>query len=253
MKDICLYELARKAIVCLSCAFMLFTNLGIDKSLGDFTRETAGSTSMYYNYPSYFTPAPYTFIIWGIIFLGAISFSVLQTIPKYGSSAQLDSISLPLASAYLVNAITPYTPIGYSNVAIGILFILLLVTYRKLNRFSDTTALNWLGRQHIVIFLAWSIVAFLLNTAQWLVSIHFTLGEYGDQLIVFLLMCSLSWVYALFFNPRKEYAFLVVLVWSFIGILMNHQTVLISLAVGINFTFLIWNHRKKHPVKGKVY
>lgn len=243
------YNLLRKVAIIISCLIMLYTNLWGSPNLGDFTKETAGNTSMYYNYNTYFTPAPYTFIIWGIIFLSAIFLVIFQAMPKYGNNEQLNKIVLPLSLAYLVNACTPFTPIGYSNIAVTALFILLLITYNRINRYTAFSGLEKFIRPHIVIFLAWSMVALVLNSAQWLVSLHVTLGEYGNQILVFLLMCFLSLLHALIFNPQKDYAFLFVIVWAFMGILFAHRTVIIGLAVTINVLFLIWNYFKTKPLK----
>ncbi len=230
----------RKTIVTCTFLVMLWTNLGISGNLGDFSKETAEDSSMYYSYPTYFTPAPYTFIIWGAIYLGALVYVIIQFFSKHVNDVHMNTIGILISLAYLVNAITPFTPIGYSNIAVLFLFLFLLISYLQAIRLPKISKHDILVKLHIVIFLAWSIVALVLNTFQWLSSIHFTLGTITDQIIVFLLISLLSLIYSTFFHPKRNYAFMGVIVWAFIGILIQNPTTIIALAVLLNMAYLAW-------------
>lgn len=49
-------------------------------------------------FPSLFTPAGYVFSIWGVIYLGLISYAVYQALPAQRTNSRLRSIAGPILS-----------------------------------------------------------------------------------------------------------------------------------------------------------
>ena len=108
-------------------------------------------------YPSLFTPAGFTFSIWGVIYLALLIFLVWQALPAQRDNAKVAAISAYFKINCLLNAlwivVWHYDLIIVSLlVMLGILVTLILI-YRTLIR--GIAAAPWV--EHIVLYLPFSI------------------------------------------------------------------------------------------------
>ncbi|MFO0663722.1 MAG: hypothetical protein U0174_07215 [Polyangiaceae bacterium] len=61
--------------------------------------------SMSDRYATFFTPAPYAFSIWGVIYLGLLTYAIAAVLPKYRTVALFDRLSYPLAVTNLLASV----------------------------------------------------------------------------------------------------------------------------------------------------
>lgn len=208
----------RQVTVVLSLSIMLYTNL----LLGSGDLESEGKAGIYAAYQTAFTPAPYTFAIWGVIFLGCISFAVFQALPVNRNNQCLNRISEPIVVAFLSNALTPLTPIGLSNVVIVVLLIALILSYRRVTQITLSNRAFWFFvRTPITLFLGWITIATILNFCQLVVSFGGSVNAMTASVLILL-----ATAIGLFMLKRwHEFVFAIVLIWAFWGIVVANSTI----------------------------
>jgi hypothetical protein len=223
--------LVRQFALVMSVFLMIGTNL-----LGGSTTSENNSNAMYTQFPTAFSPAPYTFAIWGPIFIGALAFAVYQAYPSRRHDKLLDALGWPMTVAFLANAASAYTPIGLSDIVLLIALGALIWAYLIVVRYQDADrGFYWCVRLPISIFFAWINVATILNISQWLVSIGFQ----GFGLAPAIWSASLILVAtAIGFRVTTRYhdiAFALVLVWAFWGIVVAQAAapaILLAASIG---------------------
>ena len=115
IKNLLMHGILRQIVLVLSFITFIYTNLFSGGS---------DSNSIYSLYPTAFTPAVYTFVIWAPIFIGLTLFVIYQALPSNRSNIYLDALGWPVFIAFIMNALSAYTPLGWSNLVITIaLFI----------------------------------------------------------------------------------------------------------------------------------
>jgi len=195
----------RQVVLVLCVIVMLWTNL----------LDGADSNKMYSSYPTAFSPAPYAFAVWGLIFFGCIALAIYQALPGFRSDPRLAALAWPLTIAFLANALTPYTPIGWSNTVVGVLFIALAIAYVLAVRVDPQDAgFVWCVRVPLATFLGWVTVANILNGCQWAVSEGWTVGP----VVAAVLIGASAAIGVGVVASVGEVAFAVVFAWAFWGI-----------------------------------
>lgn len=108
-------------------------------------------------YPSLFTPAGFTFSIWGVIYLALLFFVVWQALPAQRDNRKVAAISTYFQLNCLMNAVWivvwHYDLVALSLIVmLGILATLILI-YRSLISSIDTAPFA----QHLVLYLPFSL------------------------------------------------------------------------------------------------
>lgn len=204
----------RPALVICCTLVMLYTNLlGGDGS--GFTEDSA-NPGMYYQYLTPLSPAPFTFVIWLPLFAGCCSIAIYQALPSQIDDSTVDAFALPYCCALLANAATPFLRIGWSNLVVTALFVLLClaVIVTTKNR-THSLAETWGFRIPLLAFTTWCGVAAVVNLCQWLasrgapVSAAFTIG----------LVCLVMGLGLLALWATKEPVIACVMLWAGVGII----------------------------------
>ncbi len=219
-----LVGLSRQVVLVVLTIFMLFTNLAI--GTGAFSEGGAQGDvqSVYYLYQSAFTPAPFTFAVWGPIFLGCVAIAVLQARPKERKNPALDRFALPYALGLIANALTPFAPIGWGLLVVAVLFASLAFAYRALA--SEPDRADWFYRVPVALFATWALVATVLNVTQVVVAAGGAVGPVGAAILVILVMA----VGAAAIRATREAAILAIMVWAGIGIVAEHPDAILLVA-----------------------
>jgi len=132
------------------------------------------------------TPANYAFAIWGLIYLGLITFAIYQALPNQRNNSFLQQIGYKLAIASCSQIIWVfcflYRHYAASFLAmLGILFPLIAAYWSLPFRNSSvriTQKDKWLIRNPISIYLAWISVATIVNGATVLKAWEWSGFEY---------------------------------------------------------------------------
>jgi hypothetical protein len=117
-------------------------------------------------YPTFITPAGYTFAIWGLIYLGLIAFGIYQALPK--NAARFRSIRSIYILSCVVNCAWIYCwHYEMILICLALIFVLLgalvFINLRLRNSNSKTETL--LVQTPFALYFGWVTVAAILNFA----------------------------------------------------------------------------------------
>jgi len=122
-------------------------------------------------YPSLFTPAGFTFSIWGLIYLALLGFVIWQALPAQRDSAKVASISTLFQINCAMNAlwlvVWHYDLLALSMLVMLVILVTLVMIYRRLLVSLEDASFT----EHLVLYLpfstytAWISVATLANAS----------------------------------------------------------------------------------------
>lgn len=172
----------------------------------------------------FFVPAGYVFAIWGIIYIGWIAFTVYQFLPSQKESPRLRKLGWLFAISGLFNAgwlfTWHYNLFGWSVIVMLTLLLLLIASYLRLNvgRTEVSNAEKWSMDIPFSIYLGWISVATIANVTDWLYWIQWSGLGIAPQVWAVIMLAVAALVGLLMAVTRRDSGYLLVFVWSFIGI-----------------------------------
>lgn len=176
--------------------------------------------------PSYFTPAGYTFSIWGLIYTALIAFAVYQARPIERSRSFLTRIGWLFVLSSLFNgAWIAAWHYGYYTVSVLLMLLLLLTLiaiYLRLNIGRRDPNLPWQDKLFyqapFSLYLGWITVATIANIAS--VVNYLGWGGFGiaEPIWAMIMIGAAVIVAALLLVNRRNLAYAGVLVWALFGI-----------------------------------
>jgi hypothetical protein len=155
----------RPLVVAAFVAVLLVNGLANGLPLGG---RTTGEVSALY--PSPFTPAGFTFSIWGVIYLALLGFAVFQALPAQQASETIARIRGPFAVSCAANCAWifawHYDQLALSLVVMVVLLVTLAAIYRTLRRAPvATTSERLCVRVPFSVYTAWICVATIANAS----------------------------------------------------------------------------------------
>ncbi len=176
--------------------------------------------------PSYFTPAGYTFAIWGLIYAALIAFAIYQARPVERTRPFLGKIGW----LFIINGIFNSAWIiawhyGYYTVSVGIMLIILatlIAIYLRLNIGYPDAAVTWQDKLFyqapFSLYLGWITVATIANIAS--VTNHLGWDGFGitEPTWAMIMIGVAVIVVVLLLINRRNLAYAGVLVWALFGI-----------------------------------
>ncbi|MCG7408646.1 tryptophan-rich sensory protein [Paenibacillus sp. ACRRX] len=201
-----------------------------------FNGKTTGEISAMF--PVLITPAPFTFSIWGLIYVLLIGFAIYQILPGSSSTASqigpLFVLSNLFNIAWLLLWHYAYHQVWLSLIAMAGLFVSLIFIYANVRRNElSTKGGRWFVRLPFSIYLAWICVAMIVNTAVVLYDREWNgmgLSQEVWTVIGLAVGALLAWLVG---GPNRDSTFVLVFVWAYVGIAVaNHSN------VGIFYTAL---------------
>ena len=178
----------------------------------------------------FFVPAGYVFAIWGVIYIGWIAFTIFQFRPSQKENPRLRKLGYLFALSGLFNAAWLFTW-HYNYVGLGVLVMLsllglLIASYLRLNvnRVSVTAAERWSVDIPFSVYLGWISVATIANVTDWLYLVGWNGFSIAAQTWAVIMLVVASVVGLLMALTRKDAAYLLVFVWSFVGIALKQVT-----------------------------
>jgi hypothetical protein len=209
----------------------------------------------------YFVPAGYVFSIWGLIYLGLIAYAVFQALPAQRENPRLRSIGGLFLLSSLANILWIFLwhyeafvitlPVMLVLLASLILIYLLLGTGRT----SVSRAETWLVRVPFSIYLGWITVATIANATQLLFFLGWNGGIISPEVWTVIMLAVATVVAWLMAITRRDVAYLLVLVWAFVGIATKHTgTPMVStaawVATALVATSVVWSAIAKRRSSG---
>lgn len=183
------------------------------------------------------TPANYAFAIWGVIYLGLISFGIYQALPAQRENPHLRKMGYLLVFSSLFQIIWvilfQYRLFAWSLLAmLGILLSLAAIYLRlEIGKKSVSRSNKWLIHVPLSIYFGWISVATIVNVALVLYNLNWNgWGISAEWWTLILLLIGTS-VAAKIGMERSDRAYVGVFIWAFVAIGMRHLDKLI-IAVG---------------------
>ena len=175
----------------------------------------------------YFVPAGYVFSIWGLIYLGLIAYTIYHALPAQRDNALLNKIAPAYWIGNLANTawiflwhynIFPVTILAMLALLASLLFIYVYIMQAG----PLTRSQKWLVRLPFSIYLGWISVATIANVSQ--VLYYFNWNGFGISGPVWAaIMTVIAALLGILMTIRNfDIAYVLVLVWAFIGIAVQH-------------------------------
>lgn len=210
--------------------------------------------------PNSFTPAGLTFAVWGVIFLGLITFAVYQALPAQ-RGPRYDGLFWPYLLSNLLNSAWLS---AFQTLNFGLSVLVMLALLASLVWLYLTLAdMKLRGTERFTLgvpaslYLSWITVATVANITAWLVSRGFTDGLAGVSpqtwSVGLLLVAAL--IGAVMLVRRRDVAFGLVLAWAFYGVYLARpeQGMVVTGVILAAVVLLVgaaagYGRRGKHPL-----
>jgi hypothetical protein len=172
----------------------------------------------------YFVPAGYVFSIWGLIYLGLVTFTIYQALPAQKDNPLLKRIYPAYWIGNLANAVWiflwHYEIFSLTLVAMLTILVSLLYIYIQISKAKPelVNVQKWFVKLPVSIYLGWISVATIANVSQ--VLFFFDWGGWGITPAVWaVILLAVATVLGLLMQWRENnISYVLVLVWAFIGI-----------------------------------
>jgi hypothetical protein len=176
----------------------------------------------------YFVPAGYVFSIWGLIYLGLGAFAVYQLLPAQRENPRLQRIGYLFALSCLANVawlfLWHYELFALTVIAMLALLLTLIAIYLRLDvgRTPVPAAEEWLVRLPFRIYLGWITVATIANVTSFLDYAGW--GGWGirPEVWAVIMLVAGAAIAAAVGLTRGDGAYMLVIVWAFVGIAVKH-------------------------------
>ena len=172
----------------------------------------------------YFVPAGYVFSIWGVIYLGLIAYTVFQLLPTQRENPRLRQTGWWFVLSCAANSIWlflwHYGYFALSVVAMLILLISLIVIYLRLGIGQPIVPADegWLVHLPFSVYLGWITVATIANITAFFDYINWNGFGIAPEIWTIIMLVAAIAVAGLMLYSRQDIAYLLVLIWAFIGI-----------------------------------
>ncbi len=200
------------------------------------------------------TPANYAFAIWGVIYLGLISFAIYQALPSQRHNPLLQRIGYALTIASTAQIawvfLFLYRQFALSFVAMLGILLPLIGAYLRLPfgvneitpvsvRLSRTQKL--LIRNPISIYLAWISVATIVNGATVLRAWGWNGWIISPAIWTIIMILIAALITTAVTYPRLDFAYAGVFVWAMVAIAVRNQDnfIIAGLAIGVAIALLL--------------
>jgi hypothetical protein len=176
----------------------------------------------------YFVPAGYVFSIWGLIYLGLIGFAIYQALPAQRENPRLRTIGGWFAVASVANIVWiflwHYLKLNVTLLAMLAILASLIAIYLRLGigKTRVSVAERWAVQIPFSVYLGWITVATIANATQLLDYLGWSGWGVSPELWTAIMLAAAVIIAALMTLSRWDAAYLLVLVWAFIGIALKH-------------------------------
>ncbi len=182
-------------------------------------------------YPSLFTPAGFTFSIWGVIYLVLLVFVIAYLLDWYGLNASLQrTIGWLFVLSALLNVawlwMWHHDRIVLSTVVMIALFAVLMIAFLRID------ASNFWLRVPFSLYFAWICVALIANVTIMLVALDAPLLGLREETWLIMVLVIAAAIGIVTVLTTRDVAFGLVFIWAFAGILSRHVS-----AAGLNMAY----------------
>jgi hypothetical protein len=183
--------------------------------------------------PSFFTPAGYTFSIWGLIYSALLGFIIYQALPSQRHNSFIGRIGWLFIASSVFNVSWLFAwHYGYYLLSVVLMISLLLTLiaiYQRLEIGLSNPGLATFDKLLVQVpfslYLGWITVATIANVASVLVYGGWDgLGIAGPVWSAVMMVVATGVAAVLLFN-RRNLTYAAVLVWALVGIRSAHADI----------------------------
>jgi benzodiazapine receptor len=200
-------------------------------------------------YPVLFTPAGYVFAIWGVIYLGILAYMVFQALPSQRTNPRLRAIGWLYVVSGLANSgwifLWHYFQLGWSVLVMLVLLTCLILIYARLwpTRRQVSRGEWWTTNLTFSIYLGWITVATVANITVFLYQAGWNGFGISPELWTVIMLLVATGLGAFFGLRLFDAAYVLVLVWAFVGIWVKQGAMQGSMvawaALGLSITLAV--------------
>ncbi len=172
----------------------------------------------------FFVPAGYVFSIWGLIYIGFVAFAVYQALPSQKDNARIAAIT-PLFLISCVANVAWLLLWHYNQFPLTLVFMLILLgsliaIYVRLGigERGVSNGAKWCVNIPFSVYLGWITVATVANFTSVLDFVRWNGFGISDPTWAIIMIGVAAIVGGLMAWTRGDVAYLLVLVWAFVGI-----------------------------------
>lgn len=179
----------------------------------------------------YFVPAGYVFSIWGLIYLGLITFAIFQALPSQRENPRLRATGWWVSLGGLANSawifLWQYEHFPLTLVAMLLLLATLLITHLRLGIGQTTVskAETWAVRVPFSIYLGWITVATVANVTDVLDYLKWDRFGITPEFWMVIMLAAVLVIAALVSFTRRDIAYALVILWALAGISVKFASV----------------------------
>jgi len=185
---------------------------------------TTGAVSE--KYASSFTPAGFTFSIWGLIYLGLAGYVTYQALPAQRGRADLAAISAPFMVSCLANAawlvLWHLEWLLPSLLAMIVLFVALIRVYRDLHAVEMPIRERIIVRWPFSLYLGWITVALIANVSAFQAALYWNNALITGAAWTIIKLAIAASIGAVMVVKRGDAIFALVVGWAAFGIAAVH-------------------------------
>jgi hypothetical protein len=179
----------------------------------------------------YFVPAGYVFSIWGLIYLGLITFAIFQALPSQRENPRLRATGWWISLGGLANSVWiffwHYEQFPLTLIAMLVLLGTLVITYLRLEiaRTTVSSAETWAARLPFSIYLGWITVATVANVTDVLDYLKWDGFGISPEIWMGIVLTAVLVIAALMNFTRRDAAYTAVILWALAGISVKFAVV----------------------------
>jgi hypothetical protein len=192
---------------------------------------TTGDVSLVYD--NLFAPAGITFTIWGVIYVALAAFTLYQAgLLKSSNDTVKDNLLNKVGILFSISSLANTAWIfawHYDLIALSLIFMLaILICLIWINGIMVKEKLTdkekWLVRMPFMVYHGWITVAAIANITVLLVSMGWNGFGISEPVWAVIMIAAGAVIGSLTAIAYKSVAYILVLVWAYIGILIKHTS-----------------------------
>lgn len=183
------------------------------------------------SYPNLFTPAPYTFMIWGLIYVLLAAYTIYQLgIFEKSQRQEVEDLFIKIGYYFSASSIANAVwIIAWHNYLIVLTMILmfiilgcLIMIVREINKVKLSFKNKLLISLPFNVYFGWITVATIANAMVLSVSMGYYGSGSSEEIwtVMALLLGTIIAVWVMLKNKNLSYG--LVIIWAYIGILVKH-------------------------------
>ncbi len=185
-------------------------------------------------YPNLFTPAGFTFSIWGLIYLLLLGFSIYQSRDLFSAGKQEMPFLNKIGYLFFISGILNsawifawhYLQIQLSMVIMILLLLVLIKIYLNLDigRQTVSSAESFWVHLPFRVYLGWIIIATVANASTLLVDLGWERFGLSEVFWTIIVIGTAAVITIAFLKLRQDLAIGLVTIWALLGIVVNRVT-----------------------------